>query len=458
VITACTEETNKRSLDEKFTAYSNQNTSVIFSGKINLKAILENSDYRHIPKINKLISSELRAFSSGIAIDSGLYFSVEELFQSTGLPSTLRVFATIKNKDSIVAKIASLGLLLEHTKALDYAIGPKFSIGIQEDIFILSYQENRTITAHDFNKLFLQLNKQIVSTSKSSTPEVAPIQFTTHIHHLYSLYEKNISSSLSAIQHKELQTLLKDASLTSTFTFESGGITIDTKHRFSTALKKRLFFNETSRNTNSRLTSGKPTAGLSVHFHPLKIQTLIEDFYPDFFQQLASMHGNIALGMMALGNKPITNLFGGELAFMYFGNSDSHSIYLSLGEQGKSISELTRSFFATNPFYQLTIHENEIRATSKNHISDNQQLGIPPFANDFGTHGIDFFIDISHYASSQPYVTKDFPFLEAIAWVKLSVNNESSRIRIQGKDSKIGILKQIANVYLNKLNIALGNN
>ena len=455
-LSACSEEKKARSLHEKFTSYSIQNESVIFSGKIYLNNILENTDYHQIPKINKLISSELEAFKQGIYIDSGVYFSIEGLLQSSGKPSNMHLFATLKNKDSIHTKIASLGLLLEHTKNLDYAIGPNFSIGIQDDIVLLRYQEQGAITVNDFNRLFQQLNKKSVSKKERiQTEKSAAIQITTHLEHIYHLYAKNVGVKLGEIQQKEIKTLLREASLSTTLKFESGGITIDTKHNFSAALKNRLFFDESSTNTISKLATGKATAGISMHLHPLKVQTLLEDFSPDFFEQVASMHGNIALGMMALGNRPITNLFGGQLALMYFGASDSHSFYLTLGDQGKSISDLTRSFFASNPLYTLNIHEKEISAISKNHVSKIERLSLPSFANDFGTHGIDCFMDIADYTTTQPSSLEAYPFLGAISWIKVSVSNEGSTIRIQGKDAEIGILKQITNVYLNKIRDAI---
>jgi hypothetical protein len=64
-------------------------------------------------------------------------------------------------------------------------------------------------------------------------------------------------------------------------------------------------------------------------------------------------------------------------------------------------------------------------------------------------------MDVTHYTATQPVSVQAYPFLEAISWVKISVNNEGSTIRIQGKDAKIGILKQISNIYLNKLRDAV---
>ena len=456
LFTACSEKTKERTLGAKFTAYSNQNEAVIFSGKLYLNSILANADYKQIPKINKLISSELNAFNQGIYLDSGVYFSIEGLLQPSGKPSVIHVFATVKNKDSIHEKIASLGLLLEHTKDLDYAIGPNFSIGIQNDIVILRYQEQGAITAHHFTRLFNQLNKKENTTNHAITADKSTaIQFTTHLAHMYHLYAKNAGLQLTEIQQKEIKTLLTGATLTSAFKFASGGITIQTTHHFSSALKKRLFFENATTTNVSKLAPGKATSGISMHFNPLKVQTLLEDFSPDLLQKLVSTNGNLTLALVALGNRPVTNLFGGEIAFMYYGSSASHSFHLTLGDQGKTISDLTRSFFGSNPLYALSINKKEISAIGKNHNSPLPRLELPGFAHDFGTHGIDCFVDIAHYTASQPVSVQAYPFLEAISWVKISVNNEGSTIRIQGKDTKIGILKQISNVYLNKIRDAV---
>ena len=86
LLTSCTDEKKKHSLLEKFSVYANQNQAVIFSGKVYLNTILENADYQHIPKINTLISSEIKAFNQSIFLDSGIYFSVVGLLNKTGMP------------------------------------------------------------------------------------------------------------------------------------------------------------------------------------------------------------------------------------------------------------------------------------------------------------------------------------------------------------------------------------
>jgi hypothetical protein len=446
-------------LREKFSVYANQNQEVIFSGKVYLNTILENADFQHLPKINTLITSELKAFNQSIYIDSGIYFSLEGLLNKTGYPSVFNVFARIKNKESMRKKIASLGLLLEHTNHLDYAIGPNYSIGIQDDILIIHYQNQGEISVDHFQKLFKQLNKEEgSSTELLKYDNKQAIQWTTHLEHIYQLYAKNVKIHLDNLKQKEIESLLKEAKLSSSLTFEYGGISINTKHHFSTALKNRLFFEKSSANSISTLSPGKATLGMSMHFNPLKIQTLVEDFIPNFFEQIGEIHGNFALGMMALGNRPVTNLLGGRLALIYFGGSDSHCFHVTLGDAGKSISNLTQSFFSANPLYHLKINEKEIVGIGKNHVSKHQELLIPGFAKDFGTHGIDFFMDLNEYNARQQALVDTYPFLEAISWIKISVNNDGSMIRIQGKDTKIGILKQVSDVYIGKIRAAVYTN
>ena len=456
LFTACSEETKERTLGAKFTTYSYQNEAVIFSGKVYLNTILENADYQHIPKINTLISSELKAFNQSIHIDSGVYFSVEGLLNKKGIPSVFNVFANIKNKESMHKKIASLGLLLEHTKHLDYAIGPKYSIGIQDDILIIRYQEQGEISVNHLHKLFKHLNKEDGTRSALLKQDnKLAIQWTTHLEHIYQLYAKNFNIHLDDLKRKEIESLLKEAKLSSTLTFESGGISINTEHHFSTALKNRLFFEKSTANSLSTLSTGKATLGMSMQFNPLKIQTLVEDFIPDFSDHISEIHGNFALGMMALGNRPVTNLLGGQLALIYFGESDSHSFHVTLGDAGKSISNLTQSFFSANPLYYLKINEKEIVGIGKNHVSKHQELLIPSFAKDFGTHGIDFFMDLNEYNARQLALVDTYPFLEAISWIKISVRNDGSKIRIQGKNPEIGILKQVSDVYIGKIKDAV---
>ena len=169
---------------------------------------------------------------------------------------------------------------------------------------------------------------------------------------------------------------------------------------------------------------------------------------PDFFEQLRNIQGNIALGMMIAGERPISNVFGGKIAFVYFGNDASKSVYVSLGEQGKMIADLSRSFLSDNSMYTLNVHDKFLAGTSIGHVNNHLKLEIPTFATDFGENGIDGFVNMKELTTHEPDLLAEYPFLQSISWVKLSANIDGSTIRIQGKNKRYGILKQVADVYL----------
>ena len=454
-LTSCSDEANELSLSEKFAHYSTQNQQVIFSGKINIQDILKDADYQHIPKLNTLISKELLAFNQGIYVDSGIYFSVEKLLDSDGNPQEVNVFATLKNKDSIQDKIASLGLLLEHGKNIDFALGTGYGVAIQGNVVLFHFQEQGTITQQQFTTIFKDLNEESTPIVSHEPTETGAIVLHTHLDHIYGLYKQSNAINLDKLKQKEVDQLLQDATLNTTIRFEAGGITIDTKHHFSESLKKRMLFDTQATQSLSSLAKGNATLGVSMHLNPMNIQTFIEDFNPEFFEQLGQTQGNIALGMMALGNRPVTNLLGGQLTFLYYGEHDSHSAYIALGDEGKTISNLARSFFSNNPLYTLNIHEKAIVATSKTHVTSQQHVILPNFAKDFGTHGFDFFMDVAAYNVNQPALVNEFPFLNVISWVKITATNEGSTIRIQGKDTHKGILKQVVDQYIEMIKEAL---
>ncbi len=447
-LTSCSDEAKERSLSEKFAHYSTQNQQVIFSGKLNIKDILKNADYQHIPKLNTLISKELLAFNHGIHVDSGICFTVEGLLNSGENPYEVNVFATLKNKDSIQDKIASLGLLMEHGKNIDFALGTGYGVAIQGNVVLFHFQEQGTITQQQFTTIFKELNEDTAPTLSHEPTETGAIELHTHLDHIYGLYKQSNAITLDKLKQKEVDQLLHNATINTTINFEAGGITIDTKHNFSESLKKRMMFDAHSNQSLASLAKGNATLGVSMHLDPMKIQTFIEDFNPEFFKQLGQTQGNIALGMMALGNRPVTNLFGGQLTFLYYGEHDSHSAYIALGDEGKTISNLVRSFFSNNPLYSLNIHEKAIVATSKTHINSQQDVILPNFAKDFGTHGLDFFMDVTDYNAKQPALVGEYPFLNVISWVKITATNEGSTIRIQGKDKSKGILKQVVDIYI----------
>lgn len=449
LISSCSSDPASVGLSEKFSTYASTNSKVIFSGKVHVKTILEDADYRHIPKLNNLIAKELREFNQGIHLDSGLYFSIEGLLDMHGNPSEINVFAQMKNKDSIQDKIASLGLILEKGKNVDVAIGNSYGIGICGDDVVFHYQQQGEILPTQFQQLFKQLNQTkatdinpVKSTSKHA------FEFTTHLNHVYELYAKAGQINLAPIKQKEVKSLLHEASLATTVDFEGGGITIQTKHHFGESLRKRMFFKASSTSEIKQLAKGKSHIGLAMHFDPLKIQTLFEDFDPTFFERLAEKNGSFSLGLMALGKRPISNLLGGQLAMVYFGETDSHSASIVLGDERKALSGMTRSFFASNPMYALNISEHQIVATSKNHTSSQKSLVIPSFCRDFGQHGIDFFFDVRGFNHHQSSLSQQYPFISVIDWMRFSMDNEGSTLRIQGIDKSKGILKQVVDLYV----------
>lgn len=452
LVSACSSDPTPLSLAEKFETYTKRNKQVIFSGKVNVRTILEDADYRHIPKLNNLISKELSEFNHGIYLDSGLYFSVEGLLDAQGTPSEINVFAPIKNKDSIQDKIASLGLILEHGKNIDFAIGTSYGIGICGDEVVFHYQQEGEILPAHFDKLFKQLNQTNTTHSNlTSSPNKNAMEITTHLNHIYDLYVKAGQITLEPIKQKEVKSLLQDATLKTKINFERGGITVQTKHQFGENLRKRMFFNSTSSTPMKQLAKGKTSVGLAMNFDALKIQTLLEDFDPTFFERLSEKNGSFSLGMMALGKRPVTNLLGGRLAVVYYSESDSHSAYITLGDEGKALSGMTRSFFSSNPMYALTISNQQIIATSKNHSSSINSLMIPTFCQDFGENGIDFFMDVQIFNKHQKGLSEQYPFISVVDWMRFSMDNEGSTLRIQGRERSKGILKQVIDLYIEKI-------
>jgi hypothetical protein len=447
LLSSCSDQKETTSLNSKFTAYTKENKQVVFSGKIDVEAILENADYSHIPKLNALIGNELMEFKKGIILDSGVYFTTEGLLTTDGEPEILNLFAFVKNQDSLRDKIASLGMMVEQTNNLDFAIGNKYSIGFQNDIVVFHFQKNGVPSSKELKSIFQPFAKKSTEINPLYTTSQKALIVETHLDHLYALYAKQENILLNEQQQKEINSLLEHARLQSSLSFSDGGISIATKHLFSEALKKRMIFKEDKAASSlSSFAKGNASAGFTMHMDPLKIQTFIEDFYPTFFQQLGEWNSSISFGLFALGNRPITNLLGGKLGIIHYA-TDSQSGYLELGEQGKNLSGLAKSFLPNNTAFRFNISPSQISATSSNHQA-SKQLILPTYAKGFGQHGIDLFIDIQDLLKQSPSLGEENAYLAVISYMTFRMDNNGSSLRIQGKDTKKGILKQVVDKYI----------
>jgi hypothetical protein len=445
---SCSEKKQEIPFSEKFTNYIESNKEVIFSGKVDIQAFLRDADYSHIPKLNALIASELQAFKKGIYLDSGIYFTVEGLLSSDGIPNKLLVFATVKNNDSIRDEISSLGLMLEHTNNMDMAIGEKFSVGIQNNVVLFYFNKQAQVSVQQMAKVFNQLSRVNTKKISSKKTPTGALVLRTHLNHLYTLYAKEVNIQLDALKKKEVNTLFQDSYLQSTLTFSGGGITVKTQHHFSESLQKRMIFNsKNDLNPKHVFPYGKANIGLSLQFDPLKIQTFIEDFIPHLFEQISASNSNLSFALFALGDNPITNLLGGKLGYLYFASDDSHAAFLEFGEHGKNIAGFARTFLSSNPDYRFSISDSQLLAHTKNHLVSSS-LQLPNYANTFGKNSIDFFVDFNAILQHNVNLQETYPFLNALDYMTFTANREGSVLRIQAKNRQKGILQQEIEMYI----------
>ena len=145
------------------------------------------------------------------------------------------------------------------------------------------------------------------------------------------------------------------------------------------------------------------------------------------------------LALMSLGSKPISNLTKGDVAFA-FHNLGYPTCNLTLGNKADEIRRISKPYLNMINLPNLHFEGNILSNTES---AKNQVINYNCDKNS----GFIFVYDSKN--DSKPRSLNDnTKFLDAIANLTISVNNNGGKLILKGKKQEEGLLHQIVKMYL----------
>lgn len=447
-LTGCSSTTNNRSLNENFSAFLNENPSIISFGLTKVNSILDKTNYQSESKIKAFLNEPLSQLKSSVNLDQ-VYYAIEGPIVNEN-PKAVYLFLEVKNSDSLKANLTENGFTVNKTKSFNYVGDGDMHLAFDEKLVTVLIQAD----VQDEQKALLAIREKLNNDlSEGSTAEIInrsdDIVFGVNLENLY----KTSSTDLAALpkdKQAKLESMLKDAFVESGLSFKDGAIVYEVENHFNQELKNTLFLNKDSKaQILNKLGKGHPMAGLSLNLDPKKLQSFLDEFAPNAMRDLSDNVGGTFSMAMTLANNDISKLIDGRVGLLAFGDSSTFStgvipevnFFVGLAGHGKTFGESIKELIASS-FEVVKLTDNGISGFTSTKY-DGQSINLSKSLEKFGKNSFNLFIDFSQVDFKQIDLEGEAEFLELINYVSIDYGIEGGKLLIKAKNGKENALEQV---------------
>lgn len=475
LLLSCSDDLTNRSASDATSAYLKDNQNAVMFGRIDLKTIFEKAEYKSIPKLSVLLIDQMKQLEQGADLEQGIHYVVEGPFASDGTPANVIAFIKVNNADSLSSKIVGFGHPMQEDGDMEYTQDNDVSIGIQEGLAVVISRKAPYDGKAELLKVFEKCQGEL-STGKVAEilKEKGDLTLGMSLENLYMSSNTDLSS-LSKAKKQEIEAMVKDSYVKGSVSFEEGKAVFESHNLFSSSLMSRIFLKEDpSAEILNKLGKGNAYLGLAMNFDVEKIENFLDDFAPNVKKDL--MRGSNFMFQMLLagmGNKPVTNLWNGELGLVAVGNLNSDgslipefNLYMGMGKQGKSFSELIRSYlelpasntdtYSNYMGMMVKANEKELMAYSVKGSTGQTELVIPPFASGFGKKGFTSYINFEGMNLESLGLGMQGKAIYAFKNIYMEADQNGTKMIITAKKPTGNILKQIVDIYVKDIENTVG--
>lgn len=459
ILIACSSDTSNRTVKEFFSAFLNENNTIIAFGSAELNTILDKTDYKNQPKVGAFLQSPVEMFRNSLNLDTPVFYAVEGPIVNDN-PTAVYVFAEVKNADTLRANLTKNGFDLEKKGDMDFLQDGDMSIGIENKLAVIIIKNGE----YDGAKLLAAtFEKSKGDVAEGKVEEIlakkGDIVLGMSFASLYATSNTDLSS-LSKDKQAELKAMLKDSYIENLVKFENGEVIFETKNHFSKELTAKLFLRSTSSAPIvAKLGQGTPRFGFSMNLDMKKLQQFMEEYSPEVMEDLSeNLGGPFALAMLASGND-LSQIFNGQLGIVMVGEpgaSDAmvpdFNFYLGLGPKGQSVGEFAKSMLG-GEFAQMNVTKDGISGfTSAEYLpSSSAKLNLPSGCENFGKKSISGFIYLEGMDMSSFDLEGEAKLIELIKYATFEYDNDGGRLVLKAKDGKANVLKQSVEKLIKEL-------
>jgi hypothetical protein len=452
-----------KSAKDAMSAFMAENDDIVAFGSTNLIDILNKLDYKSVPKLGKLLGTEVPVLEKLIDLASPMYYAVEgPLKKEDGTPDATYFFIQLKDADGLVDKLTENGFDFDEDKSANIrtAMDGDVGIGIQGKLGVIVAKSKK----YEADELMAEVFEKITGeASGGKVDEIlsakGDIVIGMNLEAIYSSANSEFKE-LSKEDRKRIKSMVDDSYFQTVMKFEAGAGIIETKHYFSKKMQEMMFFKTDRKATIlSKLGSGSPRYGFAVNLDMKKMANFLDKYAPGSVEEMAGLMGPEAqLGLMA-AQGDLGVLTNGQLGILVFMDTELDDLepqfsgYVGLGDVGKTIGKTAlESFSFLMPDLNASIDNDGFSAyTDESNAPSVGTLSLPEGCENFGKSGVSAFFNLKGMDFDKLDLDESMNALRAVEYITADFDSDGGRIYIKAIDSKENILKQVRDVMIEDL-------
>ncbi len=443
-----------------------ENKNIVAFGHISVKELLNKLDYKNLPKVNAIIGPELESWEKGLDLSKPAYYALQAPFAQDGTPDAVYGLVNVKDQAKLIDKFNSMGYTVEKTGEISYIAEGDITVGVRNQLAIVISKK----APYDGKALIVQAFEQTEGDeSEGKTEDIlaakGDIVNGVSIERLYSTSNTSLNN-LKADKKAELDKLIADGFVKTTFSFDKGEARIKSENMFSEELKDRLFYKEDpSASIRKKLGNGTPWMGIATNIDMRKLEAFLSDFAPEAYKKLnESLPGEASMALAMMGEQPLGKMFSGQMGFVAVGNPaetmgmvPQFNFYMGLGSKGDFITGMMEEYFTGMMLEKqgdAYVMDNMAISLRKDGIYGytitsglQQGLKIPSFAKDFGKNSFSAYVNFGQLDIASLELPLEGRVLELMDTFTINANKNGGEVVLTTKDKSQNILKQIGLFY-----------
>lgn len=467
-ISSCSSNSTERDAAEATSALIEGNEKIVSFGHISAMNILNNADYKSIPKVNVILGSVLGNWKKGLEIDKPIYYALEAPFAKNGTPETIYALINVKNQDSLSSIISEMGYALDKEGDISYHQEDDVTFGIRNKLLIIISKPGDYDGKAKIKEAFKLTEGDLSEdTAEEIIEQKGDIVSGVDIARLLNTSNTELAK-LSTEKKDHLDELVENAYIKTVANFTNGMATVESTNLFSDDLKDELFFKDKNGATLvSKLGGGEPWMGVAMNLDLRKGESFLSDYLPTAQKRLMEdFPGEAKFALLALGENPFSKLFSGQAGIILKGNPKSamgmeleYTSFLGLGPKGDILQKILDQQFSvfgekkgdTYVMDELRIQSNKKGIFASSGKETGGKLKLPSYAKNFGEDSFSLFIAFEKMDVASLDLEDQAKVVEILQYVTINVNRDGSKIVIAAKNKNTNILKQVTDFYAKQI-------
>lgn len=467
-ISSCSSKSTERDAAEATSALVEGNEKIVAFGHISAMNMLNNADYKNIPKVNTILGSVLSNWRKGLEIDKPIYYALEAPFGHDGTPETVYALINVKNQDSLSAIISEMGYALDKDGDISYHQEDDVTFGIRNKLLIIISKSGDYDGKAKIKEAFTQTEGDLSENkAEDIIAQKGDIVSGIDVARLLSTSNTELEK-LPAEKKAHLDELVEDAYIKTVANFTNGMATIESNNLFSDDLKDELFFKDKNGATLVRkLGGGDPWMGVAMNLDLRKGESFLNNYLPDAKKNLtANLPNGVKFALMTLGGSPLSQLFSGQAGVLLKGDAKSamgmeleYNSFLGLGPKGDILQKMLDDQFAAFSVKKGdTYILGDLRVKSAKegiYASSGKENGgkpnLPSYAKNFGEDSFSMFVAFEKMDVASLELKDEAKVIEILQYVTINVNRDGAKIVLAAKNKNVNILKQVTDFYAKQL-------